>query len=137
MLADVATHPTGGGRIWNHRTRTVLSGLFPGHEALHLRWQQYADVVFRRQARKGFECSVYGYEGGVPSPTNPESSYPVTIKSYPDGPYLVRGDFVLEDAEDGTIPVTRSVIALCRCGRSRTAPMCDGSHRVRPRPASS
>ena len=56
---------------------------------------------------------------------------PTTIRSYPDGPLLVRGSFVLEDVEQGTIPVTRSVIALCRCGRSKAAPMCDGSHRVR------
>jgi CDGSH-type Zn-finger protein len=59
------------------------------------------------------------------------SAVPVSIRSYPDGPLLVRGSFVLEDVEQGEIPVTRSVIALCRCGRSKAAPMCDGSHRAR------
>ncbi|MFO7294293.1 MAG: CDGSH iron-sulfur domain-containing protein [Actinomycetes bacterium] len=61
---------------------------------------------------------------------------PTVIRAYPDGPFLVRGDFVLEDTEEGEIPLRRSVIALCRCGRSRTAPLCDGSHRSRPRPQS-
>lgn len=77
-----------------------------------------------------------GYEPGVPTPPTSDSSQPVTIRSYPDGPLLVRGDFVLEDCEEGPIPVTRSVVALCRCGRSRRAPLCDGSHRVRPGPSS-
>lgn len=64
------------------------------------------------------------------------SGEPTLIKAYPDGPFLVRGDFVLEDSVSGEVQLRRSVIALCRCGRSRNAPMCDGSHRVRPRPSS-
>lgn len=62
-----------------------------------------------------------------------ETTEPTVIRAYPDGPFLVRGDFVLEDTEQGEVPLRRSVIALCRCGRSRNAPMCDGSHRSRSR----
>ncbi|MEX1005574.1 MAG: CDGSH iron-sulfur domain-containing protein [Acidimicrobiia bacterium] len=51
------------------------------------------------------------------------------IRIYPDGPLLVRGDFVLEDVATGENPAHGSVIALCRCGRSGRAPLCDGSHR--------
>jgi CDGSH-type Zn-finger protein len=50
------------------------------------------------------------------------------ITVYPDGPLIVRGDFVLDDLDEGTLPTGR-VIALCRCGRSATKPLCDGSHK--------
>lgn len=61
------------------------------------------------------------------------------ITAYPDGPLIVRGDFVVEDRVDGPVE-TGSVVALCRCGRSALTPLCDGSHKRRPRrvaPASS
>lgn len=45
------------------------------------------------------------------------------------GPLLVRGDFELREIADGRpIDARRTVIALCRCGRSRIKPFCDGSH---------
>jgi CDGSH-type Zn-finger protein len=51
-----------------------------------------------------------------------------TITAYRDGPYLVRGEFRLLDQDGNEIDVRRSTIALCRCGRSRTRPLCDGTH---------
>jgi CDGSH-type Zn-finger protein len=57
-------------------------------------------------------------------------SEPVTITPYPDGPYLVRGPIRLLDSDGGEIPVQRRVIALCRCGRSRIRPFCDGTHKL-------
>jgi CDGSH-type Zn-finger protein len=51
------------------------------------------------------------------------------ITVYPDGPLIVRGDFVLEDLDEGRLPAGR-MIALCRCGRSATKPLCDGSHKI-------
>ena len=53
-----------------------------------------------------------------------------TITAYRDGPYLVRGSFSLRDHEGEPIPVTRRTIALCRCGKSRTRPYCDGTHKL-------
>jgi CDGSH-type Zn-finger protein len=50
------------------------------------------------------------------------------ITVYPDGPLIVRGDFVLELLDEGPISAGRTV-ALCRCGRSATKPLCDGSHK--------
>ena len=51
-----------------------------------------------------------------------------SITVYRSGPYLVRGDVRLID-EDGTeVIIRRAVVPLCRCGRSRTKPLCDGSH---------
>jgi CDGSH-type Zn-finger protein len=59
-----------------------------------------------------------------------DRSRPATITPYRDGPYLVRGEFRLI-AEDGTeIDCRRRTIALCRCGRSRLAPFCDGTHNL-------
>jgi CDGSH-type Zn-finger protein len=50
------------------------------------------------------------------------------ITVYPDGPLIVRGDFVLELLDEGPVSAGRTV-ALCRCGRSATKPLCDGSHK--------
>ncbi len=55
---------------------------------------------------------------------------PTTITSYPNGPYLVRGPFLLVDHEGNEIEVKRRVVALCRCGRSRIRPFCDGTHKA-------
>lgn len=55
---------------------------------------------------------------------------PVTITPYPDGPYLVRGDFVVTDLDGGELETERRTIALCRCGKSRIRPLCDGTHKL-------
>lgn len=54
----------------------------------------------------------------------------VIIVPYQDGPYLVRGPVVLRDQDGRSITVNRRTIALCRCGKSRTRPFCDGTHHV-------
>ncbi|WP_416905091.1 CDGSH iron-sulfur domain-containing protein [Micromonospora echinospora] len=53
-----------------------------------------------------------------------------TITAYPDGPLLVRGDFVLVTPEGRTIETRRGTVALCRCGQSALKPFCDGTHKV-------
>ena len=60
----------------------------------------------------------------------PERDPDVTITPYRDGPLLVRGPFRLQDMHGQEIPVDRETIALCRCGKSRIRPFCDGSHKV-------
>ena len=52
------------------------------------------------------------------------------ITPYEDGPLLVRGPFRLVDQDGVEIEVTRKTVALCRCGRSRMKPFCDGTHKV-------
>jgi CDGSH-type Zn-finger protein len=54
----------------------------------------------------------------------------VEITPYRDGPYLVRGPFVLRAQDGGPIDVSRRTVALCRCGKSRIRPFCDGTHRL-------
>ena len=51
------------------------------------------------------------------------------ITPYRDGPLIVRGEFTLRDEDGREIDPGRHTIALCRCGRSRLRPFCDGSHR--------
>ena len=51
------------------------------------------------------------------------------ITPYPNGPYLLRGDFDLVDQEGRPIGAGRRVVALCRCGRSQIRPFCDGTHK--------
>jgi CDGSH-type Zn-finger protein len=52
------------------------------------------------------------------------------ITAYRDGPLIVRGPFVLEDQNGEPIASSRATVALCRCGKSRMRPFCDGSHKV-------
>ena len=54
----------------------------------------------------------------------------VTITSYRDGPLLVRGPFRLQDQDGNEIVIERETVALCRCGKSRIRPLCDGTHRL-------
>ena len=52
------------------------------------------------------------------------------ITAYRDGPLIVRGPFRLEDQDGNEIDPGRETIALCRCGKSRTRPFCDGTHQL-------
>jgi CDGSH-type Zn-finger protein len=53
-----------------------------------------------------------------------------SIVPYRDGPYVVRGEFRLLDQDGVEIPLGRRTVALCRCGKSRMRPFCDGTHRL-------
>jgi CDGSH-type Zn-finger protein len=52
------------------------------------------------------------------------------ITPYRDGPLLVRGPVRIEDQDGSEIVVERDVVALCRCGKSRSRPLCDGTHKL-------
>lgn len=54
----------------------------------------------------------------------------VRITTYRDGPLLVRGPVRIEDQDGREITVDRQVVALCRCGKSRQRPLCDGTHKA-------
>jgi CDGSH-type Zn-finger protein len=53
-----------------------------------------------------------------------------TITPYRDGPLVVRGPVRLTDQNGEDIAVERQTIALCRCGKSRLRPFCDGTHKL-------
>lgn len=46
-----------------------------------------------------------------------------------DGPYVIRGEVRVLDAEGNELPSDGGGVALCRCGGSETKPFCDGTHR--------
>ncbi len=50
-----------------------------------------------------------------------------TFKS--GGSLKVKGDFIIKDSQGKIIP-TGEYIKLCRCGKSKTMPFCDNSHRL-------
>jgi CDGSH-type Zn-finger protein len=52
------------------------------------------------------------------------------VTPYKDGPLLVRGPFDLVDQDGNPIDTHRRTIALCRCGRSKIKPFCDGTHKA-------
>lgn len=58
----------------------------------------------------------------------PKRADVVTVTPYPDGPFVIRGPVVVM-GEGGQVVRTRNATALCRCGLSGRAPLCDGSHR--------
>ena len=52
------------------------------------------------------------------------------ITPYRDGPLLVRGPVRIQDQDGHEIVIRREVVALCRCGKSRMRPLCDGTHKL-------
>jgi CDGSH-type Zn-finger protein len=58
------------------------------------------------------------------------ASLETTVTAYLDGPILVRGPFRLLASDGSEITLRRRTVALCRCGRSRIAPLCDGTHQA-------
>jgi CDGSH-type Zn-finger protein len=54
----------------------------------------------------------------------------VTVTPCPGGPMLVRGADEIRDEHGEAHPVTRPVVAVCRCDKSQRLPWCDGTHRV-------
>lgn len=50
------------------------------------------------------------------------------VRAAPGGPLYIRGETRVE-TEDGRVIAEGIRMALCRCGATRNAPFCDGSHR--------
>lgn len=47
-----------------------------------------------------------------------------------NGSLKVDGDFEIVDAEGNAYDLAgRTIVSLCRCGRSQNKPFCDGSHK--------
>jgi CDGSH-type Zn-finger protein len=50
------------------------------------------------------------------------------IEVKPDGSLHIKGKFVIRD-EKGNIILSADEAFLCRCGKTKKPPFCDGSHR--------
>ncbi len=51
----------------------------------------------------------------------------LTVTVLDNGPFLLKGDVDVVDAEGTAFP-TKGQVALCRCGASDTKPFCNGAH---------
>jgi CDGSH-type Zn-finger protein len=54
----------------------------------------------------------------------------VTITAYRDGPLVVRGPMRLLRSDGEVLLCDRDPVALCRCGKSKLKPFCDGTHKL-------
>lgn len=57
-----------------------------------------------------------------------EQLLPQTVSAIADGPLWITGGMPIT-LPDGTALEARNRITLCRCGASKTKPLCDGTHR--------
>jgi uncharacterized Fe-S cluster protein YjdI len=51
------------------------------------------------------------------------------IEILKNGPALIRGSFIIRDADKKKVKVAGEVVAICRCGGTRKPPFCDGTHK--------
>ncbi len=54
----------------------------------------------------------------------------IVVTPYRDGPLLIRGRARIFDEQGRELDRRRDPIALCRCGKSRLRPFCDGTHKL-------
>jgi len=52
------------------------------------------------------------------------------IRASKNGPYLIPGSLLLVDEDGNPTENTRKMVALCRCGGSKTKPYSDGNHKT-------
>lgn len=50
------------------------------------------------------------------------------IEVIPEGPIRIKGNIILSDVRRDIFESPEGEIYLCRCGRSKNKPYCDGSH---------
>lgn len=65
--------------------------------------------------------------------TSERSSVSTKITTTENGPLLIQGEFAMRDFDGTAVPlapgtVAAGTVALCRCGKSKNKPFCDGSH---------
>ncbi|HEX6586103.1 MAG TPA: CDGSH iron-sulfur domain-containing protein [Solirubrobacterales bacterium] len=74
---------------------------------------------------------LYPFELGFSIlPAGQAAEVATELTPYPDGPYLLRGEFRLTTPGGEEIDPRRKTVALCRCGASRRKPFCDGTHKL-------
>jgi len=52
------------------------------------------------------------------------------IELVKDGPALIRGSYIIRDANKKKVKIEGEVAAICRCGKTKHSPFCDGSHKT-------
>lgn len=51
------------------------------------------------------------------------------IEVLKDGPLLIKGNFIIRDAQKKKIRLKTEIAAICRCGGTKKSPFCDGTHK--------
>ncbi len=59
---------------------------------------------------------------------NPDTNVITTVRLMKNGPVVISGDIKVLD-EDGNQISCGDRVSVCRCGKSKRLPFCDGSHR--------
>ncbi|MDR2281166.1 MAG: CDGSH iron-sulfur domain-containing protein [Gordonia sp. (in: high G+C Gram-positive bacteria)] len=59
------------------------------------------------------------------------------VRVVPKGPILIEGPVNVERPDGSTLHCDRFRVAICACGLSATAPLCDASHSRRLKPPGS
>jgi CDGSH-type Zn-finger protein len=50
------------------------------------------------------------------------------IKTIKNGPYMINNLESITQSDGKVVSIKKPAVALCRCGKSKTKPYCDGSH---------
>ncbi len=91
-----------------------------------------ADAIARAVERCPTGALSYSRTDGAPAEAVPEV---VTLRVGRDGPLMLHGAARVAGEHVGPVDAERTAtgrFALCRCGRTRSAPFCDNSHRALP-----
>ncbi|MDH3755366.1 MAG: CDGSH iron-sulfur domain-containing protein [Acidimicrobiia bacterium] len=118
-----------GLEIFDDRSICVHAG-FCGNQATNV-WKMAggtADTQVRAQAMAMIERCPSGALSYAVAEQDIEPDLPAEISVTTDGPLWVSGNIPVERA-DGQPMQSRNRVTLCRCGRSATKPLCDGSHK--------
>ncbi|HNW69659.1 MAG TPA: CDGSH iron-sulfur domain-containing protein [Bacteroidales bacterium] len=59
---------------------------------------------------------------------NEKQNTQTCIEIAENGPAIVSGKCIITDKKTGKVSETKNVFALCRCGKTKNRPFCDGSH---------
>lgn len=92
-----------------------------------LTWK-YNDLEKNKNIGKEHPNHVANMRKNLLTKIETDDSERVSIKIIENGPFLVNGSFYLE-REDGSKSKFNGTISLCKCGKSKVKPFCDGSHR--------
>ncbi len=68
-------------------------------------------------------------ESEANSSANSSENHAPTLRIKPNGAIKINGSIDFVD-ETGQVLSTVTDVSLCTCGRTQTAPICDGSHKV-------
>ena len=117
-----------GIEVFDDRTTCAHIG-FCGNKVTNI-WnlaEQTGDSRIRAEAIAMVERCPSGALSYVIDDEQIEPHLPTEIALITDGPIWVTGGIEVERAGGDTLD-TRNRVTLCRCGQSKSKPLCDGSH---------